>query len=47
VAITSQVAAVVKTFQKENPKAGKVELTGADRSIDAELDFILDPGRKG
>jgi hypothetical protein len=47
VAITSQVAAVVKAFQKENPKAGRVALTGADRSIETELDFILDPSRKG
>jgi hypothetical protein len=46
VAITSQVDAVVKAFRKENPKTGKVELTGADRSIEAELDSILDPGRK-
>jgi hypothetical protein len=42
-AITSQVEAVVKAFQKDNPKAGKVDLTGADRTIEAELDFILDP----
>ena len=46
-AITSQVATVVAAFQKENPKAGKVELTGADRTVEEELDFILDPGRKG
>jgi len=46
-AITSQVEAVVKAFQKDNPKAGKVELKGTDRTIEAELDFILDPGRKG
>lgn len=47
-AITGQVAAVVKQFQKDNPKAGTPTLSkgGGERSVDEQMEIILQPKRK-
>jgi hypothetical protein len=47
-AITGQVVSLIKQFQKENPKAGKVEPSrgGGERSALEQLEIILQPKRK-
>jgi predicted amino acid racemase len=43
--ITGQIQALVKKFEKDNPKAGKAVLTSGDRSAAEQLEIILQPKR--